>query len=172
MSMNPISYARYLSTHSSTSLAKKLGVSRQYISRLEQGLYDKPNDKLLSWATEQLNKHLAEDKQTNNEAVQQLYREWQWMHRESSKMSHIIRPLEITEYHKARQPNVMYYYKIFAEWRSDYWISTHAFCVDFCLHPSPVVDYEEGNTRSMPTSLKEVMGKLGLLGSGFKTNER
>jgi transcriptional regulator with XRE-family HTH domain len=170
--MNPVSHARYLSTYSTTALAKKLKVSRQYISRLEQGLYDKPNRELLNWTADVFNKSLDEDKQVGPEAIEQLYREWQWQHRESAKMNLSIRPCEVTEFDKVRQPNIMYYHKVFRQWREDYWGSTHSFCVDMCLHPSPVVDYEEGHTHSMPNGLKGVMGQLGLLGNGFKTGER
>lgn len=170
--MNPVSYARYLSTYSTTALGKNLGVSRQYINRLEQGLYDKPNDKVLKWATETINKHLAEDDQTNPKAVEEFYRNWQWQHRESTKASLIIRPLVVTEYDQIKQPDVMYYYRIFKQWREDYFVSSHAFCVAMCLHPTPIADYEEGNTSKMPSNLKECLTRLGLLGANFKTNER
>ena len=53
-----------------------------------------------------------------------------------------------------------------------YWDSVHGFCVDMCLHPSPVADYYEGKTYSMPEKLVEVLTELNLLGEGFKTNER
>jgi transcriptional regulator with XRE-family HTH domain len=170
--MNPVSYARYLSTYSTTALAKKLSVSRQYISRLEQGLYDKPNKELLEWTTGVLNKSLDQDKQVTSAGVEQLYREWQWMQRETVKMAKILRPCSVTEFDRVKQPDIVYYYKIFHQWRSDYWDTTHGFCVDMCLHPSPVVDYEEGNTHSMPGGLRKVMNQLSLLGHGFKTHER
>lgn len=170
--MNPLSYARYLSTHSTTSLGKKLGVSRQYISRLEQGLYDKPNKDLLDWTVEVLNKSLPDDRQVTAPIVEQLYREWQWTKRESVKMEHSLLPCSLTEYDVVSQPEIVYFYKIFRQWRESYFVSTHAFCVAMCLHPTPVAEYEEGGTQKMPQNLKQVMSKLGLLGDGFKTNER
>jgi transcriptional regulator with XRE-family HTH domain len=174
--MNPVSYARYLSSHSTTALAKRLDVSRQYISRLEQGLYDKPNKVLLDWTTSTLNKSL--DKPVTNTAVENLYREWQWQKRESTKVNMSLLPCSVTEHDKVRQQvenkgaTIIYYHRIFRQWRQDYWVSPHAFCVDMCLHPSPVVDYEEGLTHTMPNNLKKVMLELGLIGEGFKTSER
>jgi predicted transcriptional regulator len=168
--MNPISYARNLTDFSTTALAKRLDVSRQYISRLEQGLYDKPNKILLDWTTEALNRSLA--KPVNAEQVEQLYREWQWQKRESTKESRVLSPCRVTDYDKVAQPEIIYYHKIFRQWRRDFFVSPHEFAVELCLHPSPVVDYEDGNTHSMPTGLKSVMNRLNLIGEGFKTNER
>jgi transcriptional regulator with XRE-family HTH domain len=177
--MNPVTYARYLAGNISTSaLSRRLNVSRQYISRLEQGLYDKPNQQLLDWTVSALNRNRGADKKpVSHAAVEQLYKEWQWQKRESCKMNRLVRPVEVTEHQLARQKaknrgsDIIYYHQIFVDWRSDYWTTTHAFCVDMCLHPSPVVDYEEGHTHTMPNSLKKVMTQLNLLGEGFKTNE-
>jgi transcriptional regulator with XRE-family HTH domain len=169
--MNPISHARYLSTMSTMQLSKRLDVSRQYISRLEQGLYDRPNKELLNWTVSTLNRNLAEDKHVTPVAVEQLYKEWQWQKRQSCKINKSLLPCRVSEFDRVEQPDIIYYHKIFARWRSDNWESTHSFCVDMCLHPSPVGDYEDGQTRKMPNSLKDVMMRLGLLGNGFKTGE-
>ncbi|MGS2592227.1 helix-turn-helix transcriptional regulator [Streptomyces hebeiensis] len=168
--MNPISHARYLTNISTTALSKKLGVSRQYISRLEQGLYDKPSDELLKWTVEILNRNI--EKPVTKEVVNQLYKEWQWQKRESVKLDKSLLPCSVTKFDRVRQPDVVYYHKVFVQWRNDYWNTSHAFCVDMCLHPSPVVDYEEGITYKMPSALKQVMSELNLLGEGFKTSER
>jgi len=173
--MNPVTYARYLSTYSSTKLAKNLGVSRQYLSRLEQGLYDKPNKEVVDWTTETINSHL--DKPVTGEMIEQLYREWQWQQRESVKLNKALLPVAITDYHRVAQPSfrehgIIYYYQAFRQWREDYWVSAHAFCVDMCLHPSPVAEYEEGSTITMPNQLKKVLTELHLIGEGFKTSER
>lgn len=168
--MNPISYARYLDGDSTTALSRRLGVSRQYISRLEQGLYDKPSDTLLRWACEVLSREKG--KKVSKEAIEQLYREWQWTKRESAKINRTLRPVAITEFDRIRQPEVIYYHTVFSDWRTLYWTTPHAFCVDMCLHPSPVTDYEEGITSSMPKNLVNVLTRLDLLGEGFKTGER
>lgn len=173
--MNPVTHARYLYSGSSTKLAKSLGTSRQYLQRVEQGLYDKPNQKILDWSAEILNNHL--DKDVTPNMILQLYREWQWQQRESSKLNLAVRPLEVTEYDLVSQPSfrhqgIVYYHRVFTQWRNDYWHSSHAFCVDFCLHPGPVAEYEEGSTITMPNQLKKVLTNLQLVGSGFKTSER
>jgi transcriptional regulator with XRE-family HTH domain len=176
--MNPVSYARYLANISTNALAKKLGVSRQYISRLEQGIYDKPNKELLNWTVSTINRNTPTEKHVSHKAVEQLYKEWQWQKRESCAMSKSLRPVEVTEWdivrQKAqnRQDDLIYYHQIFAQWRGDYWTTTHAFCVDMCLHPSSVTDYEEGNTVTMPKNLRDVLLQMKLIGEGFKTGER
>jgi transcriptional regulator with XRE-family HTH domain len=173
--MNPITYARYLSSISSTRLAKDLSVSRQYLSRLEQGLYDKPNNEVVQWTATTINRHL--DKPVTAEMIEQLYREWQWQQRESTKLNKALLPVAITDHDLVAQPSfrehgVIYYHQIFKQWRSDYWNTAHAFCVDMCLHPSPVADYEEGETITMPNQLKKVLTEMHLIGTGFKTSER
>lgn len=170
--MNPISTARSLSLLSTTGLARKLGVSRQYISRAEQGLYDKPSEALLNWTTSTINRNRPDNQHVTNAGVMQLYKEWQWQKRESAKMDKILRPIDVTDFDRMRQPDVMRYHKIFTNWRRDYWETAHSFCVDMCLHPSPVADYEDGQTITMPNSLKKVLTQMNLIGVGFKTGER
>lgn len=175
--MNPVAFARYLANISTTQLSKRLGVSKQYISRLEQGLYDKPNKVMVDWTVSTINRNTPVDKHVTAAAVEQLYREWQWQRRESCKMDKTLRPLEITEFDRVIQrsqnqhPELFYYHKVFVQWRNDYWSTSHSFCVDMCLHPSPVTDYEEGHTQSMPAGLRKVLGQMGLIGTGFKTSE-
>jgi transcriptional regulator with XRE-family HTH domain len=170
--MNPISTARSTSLLSTTALAKKLSVSRQYITRLEQGLYEKPNEDVLNWVTTTINRNRPDGNHITNRAVLQLYKEWQWQRRESTKMDKILRPLEVTDFDRMRQPDLVYYYKVFNNWRRDYWPTAHAFCVDLCIHPSPVAKYEEGLTVTMPKTLKLVLKELNLLDDSFKTEER
>lgn len=173
--MNPISYAKYLDVRSTTGIAKQLKVSRQYLTRVEQGLYDKPSDKILKWASEIISK--SRNEKITPSAVEQLYKEWQWQQRESVKLNLVLLPVAISDYDRVSQPSfrndgIIYYHKIFKQWREDYWHSSHAFCVDMCLHPSPVVDYEEGETHTMPGTLKKVLTHMNLIGAGFKTSER
>lgn len=175
--MNPVSYARYLANISTTQLSKRLGVSKQYISRLEQGLYDRPSKVMLDWTVATINRNTSVDKHVTPSAVEQLYREWQWQKRESCKMDKALRPLVVTEYDRVIQRSqnqhseLFYYHKVFLQWRSDYWPSNHAFCVDMCMHPSAITDYEEGNSQKMPNTLKTVFSQMGLIGEGFRTNE-
>lgn len=170
--MNPITQARYLSTFSTTALARKLGVSRQYLSRLEQGIYDKPNRELLDWTVSTLNRNRPDGKRITPQVVEQLYKEWQWQRRESCAMDKSLIPCSLTEYDFISQPEVIYYHKVFKQWREIYWDSSHAFCVDMCLHPDPISKYEEGISLSMPKHLVATLTQLNLLGEGFKTSER
>lgn len=163
--MNPITKARNLSGIPTTRLAKELGVSRQYITRVEQGLYDNVNKKLLNWTAD----ILFEEDEPNSTKILEDYNSWQWDHRKSSKDSKLLRPIEINPYHR---PDIIYYHKVFRSWRELYWDTTHGFCVDMCLHPSSVNNYEDGSLMKMPPTMKEVLSRLGLLGEGFKTNER
>lgn len=174
--MNPVAYARYLSTISLAKLSKELKVSKQYISRLEQGIYDKPNETVMKWAAAQLNKHV--DQEVNQATVETLYRNWQWQQRESTKANKCLKPVVVTHYDKVSQAaingsdSVIYYHTIFGQWVASYWDSAHSFCVSMCLHPSPVADYIDGKSLTMPNKLVEVLTRLDLLGKDFKTNER
>lgn len=175
--MNPISYARHLTLLSSGALAKKLNISRQYINRIEQGLYQEPNEKLLFWAAEELNKHT--DRDVNAPMILNSYKNWQWEHRRNTVSNLSLNPCEVTEMDKIRQtgeanphPSRLVYYRFFKTWRESYWNSYHSFCVDMCLHTDPIIKYEGGESYKMPGQLKEVMTRLELLGEGFKVNER
>lgn len=170
VTMNPIITARSLSLLSTTALSRQLGVSRQYISRLEQGLYDKPSEKVLEWAVATINKNRSDP--ITVKALTQLYSEWQWQKRESARMDLILRPLEVSEFDRMRMPDRIFYHKIFKNWRSDYWPTAHAFCVSMCVHPSPVANYEDGQTITMPKTLVQVLSQMNLIGDNFRTAAR
>ena len=173
--MNPISHARLLAGVSTTKIARELKVSKQYISRLEQGIYETPNKVVASWAASILRKNSSHS--IGPETVEALYNKWQWDRRENTKANRGLRPVTVSHYDKVSQraqngSDVIYYHKIFGQWVSSYWDSAHSFCVAMCLHPSPVADYIDGATHSMPKKLAEVLSQLDLIGEGFKTNER
>lgn len=167
MSINPITRARNFSYYTSSQLAKELQVSKQYMNRVEQGIYDKPNNRVLDWAAEELNKTL--EFEVTGAKVLAAYKSWQWDKRMSVKEDKSLRPVEINQYHN---PEIIHYYKLFKEWRERYWNTAHAFSVDMCIHPDSVNNYENGKFYKMPLQLKEIMSRLGLIGQGFKTNER
>lgn len=159
--INPITQARSSTIDNTTHLARKLEVSRQYLTRAEQGLYEKPNLKILNWTAETLNK--------SPEEVLKDYEDWRWHHRRLVKESKSLRPVRINPHYN---PPVIYYHRVFKDWRELYWKTSHEMCVDLCMHTSPVGLYEEGEAFKMPSILKEVMSRLGLIGEGFKTSER
>src|SRR5690606_28984346 len=147
------------------------------ISRVEQGIYEKPNKDVSKWASEVINRNVDEARKVTPEVVEQLYKEWQWQHRESVKLNKALKPISVTDFHRVsqssfREDGIIYYHRIFTQWRGDYWHSSHAFCVDMSLHTSPVAEYEEGATITMPNMLKKVLTELKLIGEGFKTSER
>lgn len=176
--MNPVAYARYLSTSTSMArLAKELHVSKQYIGRLEQGLYDAPNPVVAEWTAKVLNKNSEEE--VNQDVVEELYHAWQDERRASTKNDLALKPVIVTEFDRISQrakyggtSDIIYYHLVFGQWVYSYWTSTHNFCVAMCLHPSPVADYIEGKTHSMPNKLRDVLVNLDLIGEGFKTHER
>lgn len=175
--MNPVSHARFLTSTSAARLSRDIKVSKQYISRLEQGIYEKPNPAILKWTAGVLNSNT--DAKINEATVEQLYKEWQWGQRHSLKLNKLLKPVEVTNYDRISQAarlggnsSVIYYHLVFGQWLQSYWDSVHAFCVGMCLHPSPVADYVEGKAYSMPNKLIEVMEELELIGEGFKTSER
>lgn len=177
--MNPISYARNLELLSSGALSKKLKISRQYLNRVEQGLYQEPNKKLLDWAAEILTKNRGSGKPITSDQIMHGYRAWQWEHRRLSKDALAIKPITITDLDRMRQtgradahPSEVQFYKFFNSWREGYWYTVHNFCVDFCLHPDPVNTYEDGESYKMPKQLREVMEKLELVGDGFDVTKR
>lgn len=176
--MNPVAYARMLTNTSATRLSRDLKVSKQYISRLEQGLYDKPNPTVLKWTAEVLTKNTTSTTISEMD-VEALYRQWQWDCRHSVKANKFLQPVTVTEYDRISQAarlggntSVIYYHKVFADWVNSYWSTPHNFCVDMCLHTSPVAEYIDGLTYRMPNKLSEVLTRLDLIGEGFKTSER
>lgn len=175
--MNPISYARHVTILSSGALAKKIGISRQYINRCEQGLYPEPNKKLLLWTAEVLSKEA--DRPVTDKIILNSYRKWQWEHRRGSVDRLSLRPCVVTDLDKVRQtgeanphPSKLYFHKFFKNWREGYWNSYHSFSVDMCLHPDPITLYEEGSSTKMPNQLRDVMLELDLLGEGFVVSEK
>lgn len=176
--MNPVAYARFLEGISASKLSKEIGVSKQYISRLEQGLYDNPNGKVMRWAAEVLDKNSSDETEVNQSIVTIMYNEWQWEERNKLKEDLGLQPVTLDRYEIVSEaaltgsPNIVYYHRVFSNWLHVYWRSPHEFCVAMKLHPSPVDEYIGGGTYKMPGQLKAVLSRLGLLGKGFKTNER
>lgn len=170
--MNPITYSRNQSLLSTTALARQLEVSRQYLTRLEQGLYDKPNKNVMNWVVEQFNKD--PDLNVTVDQVIQTYKDWQSHKRRDTKIEKKIEPLEVISNQSTPDQGlpIVYYHRIFREWRCKYWETVHSFCVEMCLHPSPINNYEEGLIASMPENLRLALKDLDLIGEGFKTYER
>jgi transcriptional regulator with XRE-family HTH domain len=151
--MNPLHYARIISGYSLVNLSKKLNLSKQYITRAEQGLYETVNPRHLEFVMEEISKTV--DGKITADNVIKLLEEWKEARRKQKAEEKELEPLKINEGSTGSE--------IFRTWRERYWISTHSFCVDMCLHPAYVARYEEGDTKRMPESLLKVLWNLNLI---------
>lgn len=151
--INPIIDARLAMSHSGPSLAKRLGLSRQYISRAEQGTYSNLNPALLRWVSNASN--------ISPEAVTRRYVLFQKAQRRAT--------LEKVAPHKLeRHGSLELGHKLFERWRSGYWTSPTQFSVAFCVHPDSVQKYEEGIQKSMPKQIKEALLEVELIDESWR----
>lgn len=139
---NPIVDARLEKSYSANALAKRLGLSRQYISRAEQGTYSSLNPSLIKWVAEALN--------ISSGAVMNQYAKFQKAQRYATIED--IGPHKL-ERHGSSLPG----HEIFERWRSGYWTSPIQFSIAFCVHPDATQKYEEGIQRKMPTQIREAL---------------
>lgn len=131
-----------------TSLAKRIGVSKQYVSRAEHGTYSALNNDLVRFASEKLRIKPAE--------FVRRYKEFQHATRE-----HTLG--EMNPQILARRGSLAPGNEIFSTWRSGYWRSVVSFCNAFCVHPEIVMKYEEGVRSDMPAPLREILNEVGLI---------
>lgn len=145
---NPITDARNELQMSGPILAKRLGLSRQYLSRAEQGTYSSLNPALRKWVAN------ATSISTND--VDKRYRLFQKAQRQNTIEQ--VGPHKL-ERHDSSEPG----YKIFLRWREGYWTSPLQFAIAFCVHPDSVQKYEEGIQRSMPKQIMEALIETNLI---------
>lgn len=150
---NPIVEARLAQSFSGPALAKRLGLSRQYISRAEQGTYSNLNPALLKW--------VAHAMSFTVEAVEHRYVAFQKAQRRATIEK--VNPLPLTRRDGNHSPGGV----LFEHWRSGYWTSPNQFAVAFCLHPDIVQKYEEGITKAMPKHLKAALIETGMLNGNW-----
>lgn len=144
---NPVTQARIETAISSNTLARRLGLSKQYLSRVEQGTYSSLNPALLKWVGNAL--------KWTTESVTQRYVLFQKATRRATIEK--IQPHRLVR--NSNDPGGL----LFERWRSGYWNSPHAFATDFCIHPDLIQKYEEGITKTMPKQLKAAMIENGIL---------
>jgi transcriptional regulator with XRE-family HTH domain len=143
MEANPLTLIRFRNGYNAKALAKKLNVSSQYIDRLEQGVYEAPNPKVLDWCVE--NSAMTE------EEILEEYQQWKFLKREDTLASLNLKPSYF------RSP------KEFKAWREYYWDTGFQCAKALCIPHSPVANYENAEGRgTMPHRLKEVLLYLGL----------
>lgn len=156
--INPITDARLMISMSSNTLAKRLGFSRQYISKAEQGTYTSLNPALVLW--------IANISQTTKETVNQKYVNFQKAQRNATVEK--IDPEPLVRPAGNFQPG----YVLFQKWREGYWNSSVAFGVAFCLHPETIDTYEDGQRKKMPYPLREVLDEFRLIEHNWSDNPK
>lgn len=146
---NPITDARLDMSMSGPMLAKKLGLSRQYLNKAEQGTYSSLNPALVKWVANTLSITPFD--------VAHLYVKFQKSTRRAT--------VEKVDPHKLeRYPgNTELGHVLFERWRAGYWTSPTQFAIAFCVHPDAVQKYEEGIQLKMPSTIREALFENGLI---------
>jgi transcriptional regulator with XRE-family HTH domain len=149
---NPIVEARLNQSMTSQVLGKRLGLSKQYVSRAEMGTYSSLNPSLLRWVSNAMG--------WTNESTIRRYVQFQNAKRRETVKD--IAPHQLTR-NESPEPG----YKIFERWRSGYWPSAMAFASAFCVHPDLVSKYEDGIQKTMPKQIKEVLKEFNLISDNW-----
>lgn len=150
--VNPITDARLEVSMSGQMLAKRLGLSRQYISKAEQGTYTSLNPALVKWISNALN--------ISNSAVMHRYNLFQQSTRRAT--AERIEPHKLERHESREAGNV-----IFTRWRNGYWTSPTQFAIAFCVHPDTVQKYEEGIQKKMPKDIFSALSEVNLIDANW-----
>lgn len=150
--INPITDGRLHMSLSSQGLAKKLGLSKQYMSRAEQGTYSSLNPALQKWVSNALN--------ISPESVRQRYVKFQQAQRRATA--------ERIDPHILKVNGSEALHITFERWRSGYFPSPMAFATAFCVHPDSVQKYEEGIQKSMPIQIKNALEEVNLIDQAWE----
>lgn len=134
------------------TLGKKLGLSRQYLSRAESGTYSSLNPQLAKWVANSLDWEV--------QSVHERYETFQDARRRATMDE--VQPHKL-ERHESHEPG----HVLFERWRSGYWVSPVAFANAFCVHPDLVQKYEEGVQKRMPRQIREVLRGFGIIDSNW-----
>lgn len=145
---NPVSRARTFEGYSLERLGKKLGVSKQYLSRAEHGTYSGLNRNLARWVANVLDIPVRE--------VDRQYNSFQSEKRRVTATN--LKPQMLAR-RGSNEPG----HVIFARWRAGYWPTVIAFCRDLCVHPASVENYEDGIIALMPAQLLDALREAKLL---------
>lgn len=148
MTDNPISRARAFEAWSLEKLGKKLGLSKQYLSRAEHGTYSGINRNLARWVANVLDISVRE--------VDRQYSAFQSEKRRLTAQN--LAPALL-----ARKNNNEAGHVIFKRWRESWWPTPLAFCKDLCVHPQSVENYEEGIITLMPNVVMDALREAKML---------
>lgn len=147
-SKNPIAEARIKSGNSLERLAKKISLSKQYISRAEQATYSGLNPGLVKWAADVLNV-------SHGQIMSKYFAFQSW---KRHLVAEQINPILLARRGASAPGNV-----IFKEWRELYWGSSHEFSTAMCVHPESVRNYEDGALTRMPDQIFKAMNSVKLI---------
>lgn len=152
--INPIIDGRLHVGLTSNALAKRMGLSKQYVSRTEKGTYSSLNPALLQWVANALS--------ISKNDVMKRYVQFQ----KATRLATVERidPHKLVRQDGSVEPG----HVLFEHWRSGYWPSTVAFSNDFCVHSDTVRNYEEGIRKDMPTAIRSALLETNLLGPDFE----
>jgi transcriptional regulator with XRE-family HTH domain len=155
--VNPITDARLTMSMSGPALAKRLGLSRQYLNRAEQGTYTSLNPALVRWVSNALN--------ISPGAVSDRYGKFQAATRRETVQK--FNPHKL-ERHESSEPGGT----IFERWRSGYWTSHTQFATAFCVHPDTVQKYEEGVQKKMPKDIFRALTQVNLIDADWSDEKQ
>lgn len=159
---NPLTEARSVANISANRLAKSLKLSRQYLSRADQGTYININPSLMAFTCETLH--------TNSKDVMESYRKFQ----EARRLETIerINPRLLAVEPPVDGSKSKFHYEIFRGWREEYWNTIITFASQMCVHPGTVTNYETGQQRHMPYMIRDALVQVKLLHPSFDTEAR
>lgn len=146
---NPIVDARLKMALSGQALAKRLGLSRQYLSRAERGTYSSLNPSLIRW--------VANAESISSGAVVLRYAQFQKAHRLETLET--VQPAQLIRLGENGAPGN----EIFKHWRESYWPSHMGFANAFCVHPDSVLKYEDGIQKTMPKTIRDSLAEVNLI---------
>ena len=171
-------------------MARQTGVSKQYISRAERGMF--PFSSINNFYVQTLINNAAVEGLTIEE-IKNLYREWQtWRRNTTVELLQLNLVVELllppvasavgaTNLVTNSQPKInptmlssegtVFWYKVFSAWRYLHWDSVYKFCADMCVKPYEVDRYEAGLCTKMPSTIEIALDEVHLL-KGFRTDER
>lgn len=144
---NPVSIARSFAGYSLDRLGKRLGVSRQYLSRAEHGTYTSLNKSLCRWTSTTL-----------GISVHEVERRYEAFQKEKRRTTALNMNVPLLSRKGSKAPG----HEIFQNWRAGYWPTVMSFCKAMCVHPASVENYEDGATLQMPMQLAQALreGKM------------
>lgn len=141
---HPWSFHRLRSGLTQERLADALGVSRYYIVRLEQGIYRRPSEELLT-------KLAAVFKINEGQLLAEYYKYQREVRiRFANEVDDFRR---LANYTGTKHPLVA--------WREDYNLSRIGLCKELCLHQDSIRDYELQLQLGIPDQLVEACEQIG-----------